>query len=700
MTTEASPEGEARRSPKDGSGAYAVYPYHDEQGALLYEVVRRPPKWFVQRRPNGNGGFIYDLDGIEPVLYRLPELLKGSAAGEPVFLVEGEKDADRLAELGLVATTSSRGAGPKWDERLAACFTGASVVYVIADNDPPGRKAARERAELVARKVSDVRLIMKLPSAGEDDGFDVSDFLDAGYDVARLWEIADAGDQVMPAEGATPPDAGESDRKGAGEASRIISELLTLEEMGQAEFFADELGKPWLHISLSGGGSQTHWETIRIDSRLFPGWLGGRFYKEHGKTIPDRTKKEIAETIAAHAIYERPQRDVSLRIAGADGKIYLDLADEQRTVVEISCGRWRVLSPDGKPPARFFRPRGFGALPMPTPSGSLDELNELLTLRPEELLLVQAWLIGIMRPTPPYLPLELTGEQGSGKSTIATMLCRLVDPGRRGSSLPASERDLAVAGRNHYVLVYDNLSGMPPAISDALCRLADGAGFAVRENFTDDEETVFPGGRPIIMTGINRVASNPDLVDRVIRAEVPVLKEELRRDPAEIDRCFEEARPRLLGALLDATAAGLASTGRDAPHGLGRNPGWSRFVLAGARGAGLDAPALETALRLARSEGKQDVIERSPLGRAVRELFDAKGPRVYTPTELYEELTCRCRDESGNAPKGWPPDVARMGRVLRQLAPALREVGVPIEMDRPGRQREIVLGEPSADESA
>src|SRR5205823_4705078 len=88
----------------------AAYTYRDENGRLLYEAVRFKPKGFSQRRPNGKSGWAWNLKGVRRVLYRLPELLAADPTAT-VYVVEGEKDADRLARLGLVATTSPCGAG-------------------------------------------------------------------------------------------------------------------------------------------------------------------------------------------------------------------------------------------------------------------------------------------------------------------------------------------------------------------------------------------------------------------------------------------------------------------------------------------------------------------------------------------------------------------------------------------------------------
>ena len=124
----------------------ATYDYTDEDGKLLYQVVRKPGKHFVQRRPDEKGGWIYNLDGVRRVLYRLPDLL--SRPDETVFIVEGEKDADRLHRAGLLATTNPGGAG-KWKAEYSAILNDRHVV-TLPDNDSPGHKhGGRSQAHCV-----------------------------------------------------------------------------------------------------------------------------------------------------------------------------------------------------------------------------------------------------------------------------------------------------------------------------------------------------------------------------------------------------------------------------------------------------------------------------------------------------------------------------------------------------------------------
>jgi hypothetical protein len=165
----------------------AAYGYHDEQGTLLYEAVRYEPKEFRQRRPDGAGGWIWSTTGVRRVPYRLPHLVQGVTAGRVVFVVEGEKDADRLAALGLVATCNVGGAG-KWSDEYSDHFEGAHVA-IIPDNDDAGRAHAATVAAALQPVAAWVRLVelSDQPHKG-----DVADWLDAGNTRVDLEQLVNA----------------------------------------------------------------------------------------------------------------------------------------------------------------------------------------------------------------------------------------------------------------------------------------------------------------------------------------------------------------------------------------------------------------------------------------------------------------------------------------------------------------------------
>jgi hypothetical protein len=168
----------ASASPETRGREVARYPYTDEEGDLLFEVVRFEPKAFAQRRPDGRGGFVWGLDGVRRVPYRLKELL--STVG-PVYITEGEKDADRLAGLGLTSTCNAGGAG-KWPNEFSRYFEGRDVV-ILADNDGRGLEHAGQVARSLQYVAKSVRVVW-LPGLLEKG--DVSDWLDAGHTIEEL----------------------------------------------------------------------------------------------------------------------------------------------------------------------------------------------------------------------------------------------------------------------------------------------------------------------------------------------------------------------------------------------------------------------------------------------------------------------------------------------------------------------------------
>ncbi|MBX3426609.1 MAG: DUF3987 domain-containing protein [Pirellulales bacterium] len=169
----------------------AEYDYRDEAGELLFQVVRYEPKDFRQRRPKPGGGWDWSVKGVRAVPYRLPELL--AEPTRPVVVVEGEKDADNLARIGVLATCNAGGAG-KWTAEHAAFLRGRRVV-VLADNDEPGRAHAQQVAKSLAGIAASVRMV-ELP--GLPPKGDASDWLAAGGTRDDLKRLAEAAPEWTP----------------------------------------------------------------------------------------------------------------------------------------------------------------------------------------------------------------------------------------------------------------------------------------------------------------------------------------------------------------------------------------------------------------------------------------------------------------------------------------------------------------------
>ena len=176
--------------PRDGqrpkSRIATTCDYRDEQGTLLSQAVRYEPKAFKQRRPDSKGGWIWNLDGVRRVPYRLPELMAADPA-QWVHIPEGEKDADSLARLGLAATTNSEGGG-KWRDELSPYLKGRRVA-ILPDNDALGQAHAQGVARKLAPYAAEVRIV-NLP--GLPDKGDVSDWLAQGHTKEELVALVEA----------------------------------------------------------------------------------------------------------------------------------------------------------------------------------------------------------------------------------------------------------------------------------------------------------------------------------------------------------------------------------------------------------------------------------------------------------------------------------------------------------------------------
>ena len=319
----------------------------------------------------------------------------------------------------------------------------------------------------------------------------------------------------------------------------------------------------------------------------------------------------------AKAHFDGPERSVCIRVGGLGGRLYLDLGDDAWRAVEIDAAGWRVID---DPPVRFRRAAGMQPLPMPVPGGSVETLRSFLNLRSDaDFVLVIAWALAVLRPRGPYPVIVLSGEQGSAKSTFAAILRALLDPNTAPlRALPRQDRDLFIAATNGHVLAFDNVSALPSWISDTLCRLATGGGFAVRQLYTDQDEVLFDATRPVILNGIEDIVGRPDLADRAVFLTLEAIPEACRRPEAELWAAFDAERPPYPGV------------GCSTPwcQGLRRLPQTQLEGLPRMADFGLWATACERALWPAgtfwsayggnRDKVVENVIEADPVAAAVR----------------------------------------------------------------------------------
>jgi hypothetical protein len=299
-----------------------------------------------------------------------------------------------------------------------------------------------------------------------------------------------------------------------------------------------------------------HRETYRVRSRGFRQWLRRKYYAKTKAGCNAEAVQVAIETIAANGMFEGETRGVHVRIAEySDKTVYIDLGDESWTAIEITARGWKAVA---DPPVRFVRSNSLRALPFPARGGSIEALKPFCNLGDDGFVLFVAVLLAGLRPNANYPVPVITGEQGSGKSSLMRILAQLIDPREPSQrSMPRTEEDLIVAAKSQHVLAFDNVSGVPDWLSDAICRLSTGGGAGKRRLYTDEEEVLFSGRRLVALNGIEDVAVKPDLVDRAVVLALEPIAESKRRDESAYGKELAGVAPSVFGALLDGVASGL-----------------------------------------------------------------------------------------------------------------------------------------------
>jgi hypothetical protein len=429
-------------------------------------------------------------------------------------------------------------------------------------------------------------------------------------------------------------------------------------------------------------------QILPVRSNAFRQVLARDYYRETGKAPSSGIMQDVLGVLESRARFDGEARAVGVRVLGACGRVYLDLGDERWRAVEIGPDGWRVLA---DPPVHFRRPRGMLALPEPARGGSLSELRQLANVGTDtDWRLAVAWLVQALMPTGPYPVLCVHGEQGAAKSTFCRMLRGTIDPNLAPlRSAPRDERDLVIAASNSWILALDNLSYLDPWLSDALCRLATGGGYATRELYSDSDETILDAQRPILLNGIEELSTRPDLLDRAIVLTLPSLDENQRLPEREVWARYEQVRPRVLGALLDTLAGALRHRERVQ---LPRLPRMADFAVLGeAAGVALGWRQGEFVAAYAANRDEQTgtILDGSIVYPALQAVVSVRGQWEGTATDLLAQLTQQAGDRARD--RGWPGTGRALAGMLRRLAPTLRRAGLAVEFARVARQRLIRL---------
>jgi hypothetical protein len=505
---------------------------------------------------------------------------------------------------------------------------------------------------------------------------DVLDKIEAGY--------ATLATSLRRAQREEKEDDGPKENDKASHATVLVA----LATRAGAVLFHDHERQGYATIPI--GDRKENWP---LRSTNFRRWLSERFYQLYGKSPGGQAVADAILTLEGKADFGAPEHAVHVRLAEHEGKIYLDLADKDWQVVEVDAVGWRIVR---ESPVKFRRPRGVQSLPLPQRGGTVAELRRFVNAEAtdSDYCLLVGWVLQALRPRGPYPVLCLHGEQGCAKSTLARVVRCLIDPNISPlRSAPRNPHDLMIAATNAWVVAFDNLSHLQDWLSDALCRLATGGGFSTRELYTNDEEKIFDAMRPCVLTSIEDLASRGDLLERSIILRFPEIKATNRRTEKQFWVEFEEARPRILGALLSALSEALARVDTVQLDSLPRMADFAVWATAAEPGLGWPRGSFLQAYQLNQREANQLALEGSLVYEPLRKLLEQENEWKGSATDLLERLA-QLAGEQATKSSNWPKKPNALSGHLRRLAPNLRRVGVGVEFDRKpggGRGRSILL---------
>ena len=422
-----------------------------------------------------------------------------------------------------------------------------------------------------------------------------------------------------------------------------------------------------------------HREVWYIDSHGFKEWLRAAFYRAHRTGVPELAMSTAISTLAAIAKHDGSEMQVHVRAAKVGDVYFVDLCDDGWRVIRVDRAGWQIVA---RSPVYFTRTKNMRPLPSPAAAGNIAKLWEHTNIPDVRRLPALAWLLDCLRPDTPYPILELTGEQGSAKSSTQRRLRDLVDPNKvplRGR--PKAIEDIYVSAANSHVVSFENLSYLSPEQQDALCTLATGGGFATREFYTNGEEHVLETKRPVMINGINPVATQPDLVERVISIEAPTIPPGNRKDEQTLEAEWQKDYPSVFAGLLDLFSAALAKLPDVKLTDKHRMADYQ--LLGEAVGLALGKPHghFSDLYASAIAEGIDRSLETFGVANALQVFMAEQSTWKGTYLSLLGELAYLPGIDRSN----WPKSARGLAGQLKRIGPGLRRIGILIDKQGHGR---------------
>jgi len=433
-----------------------------------------------------------------------------------------------------------------------------------------------------------------------------------------------------------------------------------------------------------------------LNSERFKRWL-----VNNGRDLKFKDAKNAVDNLRAIAEFDEvvEEREICTRIGCNAGKIYLCLYDKEHRVIEIDAEGWRIIDEHEAPV--LFIPSSSGAIPVPERGGSINDLREFMNVNDDDFRLIVGWLLASLNPDVDRPILWVNGEKGYGKTGLTNLLKKLIDPDTTGALAPVnSVRDFKVVASSRYIVGLDNISKITKKWSDTFCRMVTGISFVARKLYTDSTTFSIRSHNSLIINGKNLMPTYDDLEDRCFCITLQKLDKTNRKSKEEINTLFEQKRPKILGALLDAVSAALKNTDYNKDIDA-RMLDTCRFIIKAADTGSLpfsDDDFIATIMKK-RDEANSFEISSEPLANIIYAMVEEKLKtednaaeiEVYSGTtrDLFNKVSEHAQTAEK---KELPQETRTFGRRLKEVSKEiLSQYGVTAKFGRNSKNRLVTI---------
>lgn len=453
--------------------------------------------------------------------------------------------------------------------------------------------------------------------------------------------------------------------KNRAQADRLVDYALA----SGAERFVDQTGQP--HALVDG-------EAVSLGTGCYR-WLRSLMWNKENIAVGSDALKTASGMLAALTVNEGKMHELHTRAAFHEGAVYYQLG--RGRVVEIDCDNWRMVD---DPPVVFRSVRNLKPLPDPKRGGSLDGVEKWANLKTDrDKRLFRAYLITVALAHVARPILQITGTQGSGKTTLNRLVKRLLDPTTPETVRP-DPRDFLQKASHAYIVMLDNQNSLPEWAVDTICRLVTGEGDSKRVLYSDDEDFVYELKRAVLLNGINPPADRGDAQDRTLPVELERITNRKRRSEAEIWAEFDDLHPKLLGAVFGALSRALKAKEGLQLDERPRLADWGEYAAAVYEAEGWSEDGKKgTSLFLEDWGGvvkvqNQAALDGSSVAQATIAFMEGRDKYTGKASELHGALegVAESLKIAVKRDKTWPKSPSWLWRRMKEVLPVIMVAGI------------------------